>query len=233
MKRIALLVVAFAVPVAFAEDKKDYPEPEDFTCYVQRTMPDGSYDAGSGTVVGCENCKSLILSCAHVLHNGTDSYIVRRKGKEWTATFGGGSRVTEKANEKGEVTGIEIDGPDLSLLVVEVELPAAVLASEAPKKGDRLRQYGFAGGEWENGPFLKIGKVKDPSVMTTWIDARGGDSGCAMFDAAGNVVGVTSARPANPLSVGSLAVPLSDIKTFLSKAVKKSQFPKLYKSLSN
>ena len=230
MKRFAVLIVLSAASVAVAgKPAVKEVDPEDFAVFIAHTDATGAVDSGSGTVVASEQKKALILTCAHVAPNWAgDKLTVKRRGKDWSADWVAGSKVTQEVDHVKQEIHLSIDGVDLSVIQIDADLPAASLAAKVPSKGDRLRSFGFAGGYWKEGPFPKVGKVEDPDAITCWLDARPGDSGSALFDSDGRIVGVISERPLNVMAVGSISVPLPEVRKFLSKNT-----PKHFKSLNS
>lgn len=222
MKRIvSLFLLLVLVPLASAG-------PIDSCVFIERTNGQ-STNAGSGTVIGNENGRSLILSAAHVVPDQADGVVVVLKGREHKARYLVGSKVTEKQVGPNHIQ-LTIDGPDLALLTVKDDLPVVEIAKKAPKLKDRLRQWGFAGGDRDK-QFFKKGLVLDPDALFGTVDARPGDSGSGLFNDDDLLVGVTSARPASDNEQGVYAVPLNEVRKFVrSKAI---GFPTLRESLED
>lgn len=135
---------------------------------------------GSGTVIASEDGKSLVLTNQHVAaHAGNVS--VNHKGKDFNATL-----LSTNA------------GDDLALLLVDVELPAAVMADAEPDVGTEVEQWGYdwrGQGKWIH----KTGKYKGVTNFTseaieTSIESISGDSGCGIFNKAGQLVAVNWGR---------------------------------------
>jgi hypothetical protein len=185
-------------------------------------------ECGSGTVVACEGGRCLVLTNAHVVPGAGARVAVAAGGRQYRAKYLAGSKVTTWDNGDG-TGGMEIDGPDLALLTVEAELPAAELAAAAPGKGERLRQWGYAGRGAAEGPREKSGRVTDPAGMWGPLDQRPGDSGAGLFDDSGRLVGVSHGRPAGEREVGVVAVPLGAVRKFLRQHAE--PFPQLLKHL--
>ncbi len=185
---------------------------------------------GSGTVIACENGKSLILTCGHVVPDQGLKITVTHNGKTYDAKYLTGSKVVEKPHPTIPNTStLEIDGLDLALIEVEAVLPVAKLAKAPVKKGDKVKQWGFSGGVIENGPFYKEGKVVEESSFWATADARPGDSGTAVYNEAGDIVGVCHARSSDTNLPSVLAIPLDDLKGWLKDNAK--TYPKLLKSM--
>lgn len=196
-----------------------HPETKDPVVYADR---------GSGTVIACEGGRSLVLTNAHVVPTAEGRVTVSAGGRAYRAKYLAGSKVTTWDNGDG-TGGMEIDGPDLALLTVEAEFPAAELAETAPGKGAALRQWGFAGRGASEGPRVKSGRVTDPAGLWGTLDQRPGDSGAGLFDDAGRLVGVSHGRPAAEGEVGVVAVPLGAVRKFLRERAE--PFPRLVKRL--
>lgn len=124
---------------------------------------------------------------------------------------------------------MQMDGPDLALLVVDAELPTVRLAAAPPRADARIRQWGFAGLTGKDEPPLKVGLVKDPSCFFGTLDCRPGDSGSGLFDDDDNLVAVTNARPNSEQEKGVYAVPHEKVRAFLR--AKSAGFPRLVESL--
>jgi S1-C subfamily serine protease len=174
--------------------------------------------------VACEGGRSLVLTNAHVVPGAEARVTVTAGGRQYRAKYLAGSKVTTWDNGDG-TGGMEIEGPDLALLTVEAELPAAELAPGAPGKGDRVRQWGYAGRGASEGPREKAGRVTDPAGLWGTLDQRPGDSGAGLFDDAGRLVGVSHGRPAGEGEVGVVAVPLAAVQKFLRERA--GAFPRL------
>jgi S1-C subfamily serine protease len=203
--------------------------PIDSAAYVKQSDATG-YNSGSGTVVAYENNKSLILTCGHVASDPKATFSITLSGKKYDAAYLYGSKVTEKMLEDGTWT-MTIDGPDLALLTVAEKLPTVEIASKPAKKGDNVFQWGFPGGRVDTGPYPKVGKVVDADGLWATPDARRGDSGCGLFNADDQLVGVVHSRAADPDEPGALAVPLPTIRKFLHE--KATGFPKIQKRMKD
>lgn len=191
----------------------------------------GDYSAGSGTVVASENGKSLILSCAHVLPDDKGEITVTIGGKAHKAKYIAGSKMVNVMSPDGRTFQI-VDGVDLALVEVDVKLPVAPVGTDAPKKGDVVQHWGFAGGPpfAENGPYHKIGKVIEAEEVMVTADARPGDSGCGLFNSKGQLIGVVHSRSHNRDEPAGYAVPLVEVRKFL--ADNSGGFPVFKKTLT-
>src|SRR5688572_112948 len=168
---------------------------------------------GSGTTISSKKGKSYILTCRHGFEEHGDDFhfLVRNRGKTYRATLEG---LCQKA--------------DLALLSVEAELPHVDLAEKDPKAGDRVVQYGFPNVRTSTqdgrlsviaGPVKpKVGKVVEQegfgvydfytcSLFLTSYRAEKGDSGAAVLNRDGRVVGVCVTAPSfAPKSSGCVPV---------------------------
>lgn len=193
--------------------------PIDSAVYVRRQQKEeGRFNAGSGTVIAVVGQQSIILTAAHVVPDGGEGLTINHNGKEYKAHYLVGSKVTETP------TALEIDGPDLCLLVVDAVLPVAEFSDRQLKKGDVVWQYGFQGGSAEHGPLPKLGKVTDPESIWSLADSRPGDSGCGLFYE-DKIVGMVHMRSRDVTEPGGLSIPTKTIKEWLK--VKAKDHPKL------
>lgn len=205
--------------------------PVDSACHIKVvdkvTM---EWNAGSGTVIACENGKSLILSCTHVVPDDKGTITIWIKDKKYEAKFLAASKQIEEVGPTGQKF-LTIDGPDLSLIVIDVALPVVEIATANPKLGDKVRQWGFAGGKTDNGPFYKEGKITKTDELWSTSDARRGDSGCGLFNDKDELVGVVHSRSIDEDVPGGLAVPVEDVRKWLKGKVK--DFPELKKKIGD
>lgn len=156
-----------------------------------------SIDNGSGTVIAAAGGTSHILTNYHVCPDAGGRITVEHKGRSYPATL------------------LAWDaGIDLACLEVKADLPAAWIASADAKAGEPVRQWGHTGGAER--PTAKVGKATGTMAglgLVTTIDARGGDSGCGVFDAGGRLVGVCRERFTH--YPGQACVSLADVRRFL------------------
>jgi hypothetical protein len=89
---------------------------------------------------------------------------------------------------------IHVNGPDLCLLAIGVELTPVEISDELPAVGTTVHQYGFGGRMPQHGPSEKHGQVIPPRTsspcLNTTIPSQSGDSGSGIFDDRGRLVGV-------------------------------------------
>lgn len=223
IRSISFVAVLALAPSALGGDFKG----SDSAVHIKHTAPDGHWNAGSGNCIGYDarTNTSTILSVAHVICNDDGStWTVTHNGKEYAGKFLFGSKVTETKQADGK-WNLEIAGPDLALITVNAKLPVARLSDKPAAVGDRVWSYGFPGGRLKNGPYAKTGVVTSLDIWST-ADARAGDSGTALFNEEGFIVGVVHARPVDKDEPAGLAVPLETVKDFLKDALKVKAQPK-------
>lgn len=128
-----------------------------------------SSSGGSGTVVGLNGNRMLVLTCDHIYRNGIGRISIRRDGKE----------------RPGHVVARD-ENHDLSLVLTSrMEGPVATVHNRESQRGDRVTLSGFGG---DNRPFmLRIG----PARNSEWVGALSnpGDSGGGAF-VDGKLIGV-------------------------------------------
>lgn len=208
----SLFVVLFAAPFVWAS-------PVESAVHIKLEQADG-HSCGSGTVVATKDGKSLIVSAAHVVSDPVGKYTVTLKNKEYSAKYAGGSKVTLRQIKPNE-TQMTIEGPDLALLVVDVELPIVTLAKDGVKEGDKVRMWGYAGGKISKfGALYKEGYVVNPNDIWATADARRGDSGSGLFNNSDQMVGLVHSRSADDDEPGSLSIPIDVIRSFLKDKAK-------------
>lgn len=166
---------------------------------------------GSGTVVACDNGRSLILTNNHVVARDRKVDVVCR-GKKYRSKF-----------------LAKCDYADLSVVTVEAALTPAEIASREPGIGEAVSHWGRASGPGSGRitETLNFQGGTGASIVTDMVSVQG-DSGCGIFDSKGRLVavhwgGIT--RTEEPCGVR-----LHVVKQFLSEAAA-GQFPSLAKSL--
>lgn len=164
--------------------------------------------SGSGSAVAVEGGKTLVVTNRHVCPT---------KGAAWYGYH-------DKWH-KAEVVAVD-SRADLSLLVVEGELDTVVIADEEPRRGEKIRQWGFPGrteprsapkvgtavgctGEWcgDDGSF----------VWKSTIVAEPGDSGSGVFNSKGELVAVCWGTS----GWDSSCVRLADLRRFVRESAAK------------
>lgn len=195
---LELAALAYAQPPV-APPLEDTSAPG-FCVSVKRDEPDG-YAHGGGTVIASEDGRSLILTNAHVARDAARPLTVTAAGREYRAAYLAGSPVRDLGPQL-----IAIDGPDLAVLQVDTELPAAPVALAAPGVGSRVRQWGYAGRQYNAAPNYKTGVVVGESGndLLTTLQCDHGDSGAALLDDHGEVVAVCHGKPPANQPVGQV-----------------------------
>lgn len=178
--------------------------------------PGGVTAGGSGTVIGGEGGVSLVLTNAHVVRDGAHPIEVAHGGKAYPATYVAGSRVSTVAATAGGEQ-IAIDGPDLALLAVAADLPAADLAADDPTTGTRLYVYGRTSGPQRG---AAAGYVFSAGELASTYTSANGDSGAGVFNEAGELVAVHGGQvvalvEGRPTQV-SLATKVTVVRTFVA-----------------
>jgi S1-C subfamily serine protease len=152
-----------------------------------------TFDYGTGTPVWSDGKTTKILTCAHAAGPGAMSVCP-------------GGRY-EKA-VKARVVARD-DSKDLAMLEVPVGMRAAHFAATPPQAGDVVYQRGWGGAKAE--PVHRQGVVKSAGSHTFVSQpVVSGDSGSALFNARGEVVGVVAWH--SP----SCAVGYADVRGFLA-----------------
>src|SRR5438067_4408339 len=215
-------VAAAGAEVAAVVVGKPAADPARSTVFVHRDLGGGRSRSGTGTVVACEGGKSLVLTNAHVADDPDGAYTVTHAGTAYPATYVAGSTVSQS-----DTDSMRVDGPDLALLSVGATLPAATIASDAPRPGDRVRLWGFGRRSAGEGAVEKAGRALDaagyvePTFVST-TDTASGDSGSGVFNDAGELVAVHWGGG----DQGAYAVPLGAVRSFLREKARES-FPQL------
>ena len=191
---LELAALAYAQP-PIAPPLEDTSAPG-FCVSVKRDEPNG-YAHGGGTVIASEDGRSLILTNAHVARDAARPLTVTAAGREYRAAYLAGSRVYDIGFDHLGRPVIAIDGPDLAVLQVDAELPAAPVALAAPRVGSRVRQWGYADRAYNAAPNYKTGTVLGESGndLLTTLQCDHGDSGAALLDDHGEVVAVCHGKP--------------------------------------
>lgn len=200
--------------------------------HVLRDEGGGVGTAGTGTVIACEDGRSLVLTAAHVVPDGAKPLaVVLPGGRRTAATYLGGSAVVATGPQS-----IQVQGPDLAVLSVAAELPAVEVADRPPAVGSRVRQFGYGGRVPGSAPSSKAGVVADRGryageVMCTSLPCQSGDSGAGLFDDADELVGVTVAKDPSDPARCDLAVPAAVVVRFVPGPAR-PLFPRLSAKLS-
>lgn len=158
---------------------------------------------GSGVCVACEGGKSLVLSNNHVFAPqaapGT-RFALAPYPMRATIHKGG------KEYDGYAVAGC--DRADLAVIVVDGVLPVADLAAGDAEIGTACRHYGYGSGGSEGEVRLPPERMPTPEYwFSSTCRTRSGDSGCAMFDAAGKVVAIHNGGGGG----GTYGAPVSEV----------------------
>jgi hypothetical protein len=206
-----------ADPPASVATKKS-ADPRESVVFVEHNN-----SAGTGTVVSSEGGKSLVLTCAHVVENSRGTITVTtRAGKRHAATYVAGSVVRNIGPAL-----IDVDGPDLCVLSVDADLPAAKVADGPPAVGSPVELWGFGGQPYGAKPAHKTGLWDHPPPWTRPASAYtvrtiSGDSGAGVFNAAGELVAVHHGGDGRR----GYGTPLGTVRGWLREKVAKL-FPRL------
>jgi len=177
-----------------------------------------SGDAGSGVVVK-HNGATGVLTVAHVA-----------SGQSLTVTFADGTR------KSGDYTTDKF-GFDLAwVMVKDPPVPAVPLATSSPKIGDRVEFVTYGGPKDQLRHFYGTVKSSDSKSSTFNVRVINGDSGGAIFNARGEVVGIQSYGQRTiattvmngtnwPIYDGSGSAPHSAIASFSSRVCERFYCP--------
>jgi hypothetical protein len=210
-------------------------DPRLASVYVSVDMGNGSAAGGTGTIVGSENGRLLVLTNAHVVedsrHAISVTYWSDGQCRKTAASYITGSSVSHLGPGL-----IQVNGPDLCLVELPGNAPAVEIAEEIPRVGAPVRIYGFGGAPPDGKqPILKTGTYAgtpgwvtsngDAACRTT-INSVNGDSGSGIFNDANELVAV---------HWGGGAVRLDAVHAFTVKALKSQRvlFPRLHDRLAD
>ena len=147
------------------------------------TVHDGRHRPASGTVCA----KELVLMADHSLGQEEDLGVRTGDGRTLPAVFAGRDPSTDLALLK--VAGLSIDGPAVSTAPVRVG--SLVVALGRSWSGALTASAGVVGAI--GGPFRRGRGPEVERIIRADVSLRPGFSGGALIDAAGRVVGVTTA----------------------------------------
>lgn len=209
-------------------------DPMWFACRVVLDHGNGTGSAGSGTPIGYEEGKTIILTNAHVVPKGDRDKPIKVLvgGRTFKATYIEGSEVEKVTADK-----IKVLGPDLCTLSIDAKLGYVEIADDSPPIGGQVWQFGYGSSPIDGGPTAKYGLVTkgtyvEPTMVTT-LDVISGDSGSGMFNQYGELCGVTWGASEDKDVYGRvyrkehLAVEITTVRTFLKRPVLAKIFPRL------
>ena len=210
-----------------AEPKKEAPQTPPHP-YWFALVVGSEKGVGSGTPIYTDGKKTLVLTNAHVARPDREAYGF------FVAVPGRGTFSAKRLDGANVITtgpsSIQIDGADVALVEVEADLGAASLAEKEPEPGEAVSQWGYGGTQPGSLPVLRTGRVtrsSDPENFTSTIYCVQGDSGCGVFNAAGQLCGVTSANGADYGGPSHFAVRLGHVKALTERPILSRLFPRL------
>ncbi len=163
------------------------------------TIFSGGKPGGTGTPIRCDRgaagCETWLLTNRHVVHLG-GPFAVKIGDKLVPARVGA---VSQSA--------------DLAAIVVSAELPVFELAAAPPAAGSPVRMS-TPGRRLKAGVTMSLTVTRDGPELATTIPNEPGDSGSAVLDSAGKVIGLSSKM--DPPACPQLAVPLGVLRDFVS-----------------
>ncbi len=187
---------------------------------------------GSGTPIHQEDGKTLILTNAHVVPDGSHPVTVTINGATYKARHVEGSVVTRDAGGRR----ISLDGPDLALVEVGAELGAVAIAAAMPDLGYSVYQWGYSGRGDAEAPSLvkREGIVYDSTAykgeLSSSLCVESGDSGAGVFNSSNELIAVTHGRAVFSDQVAlsrSFAVELVVVRAFLARPRLAKLFPRI------
>ena len=215
---LALALFAHSLPAA---ERAATPDAAWYSARISVDLGNGSRGTGSGTPIAAGDGTTLILTNAHVVESDAHAITVTIGGKTHVGTYLGGSGVTHPAPGV-----IALDGPDLAVVSIPVEVDVVPVAESLPARGASVWQRGYGGAVGD--PIHRAGTVTgnafvNPTLSSTILSVSG-DSGAGVFDEAGHLVAVTwGGTP----GVCSCAVPMPTVKRFLLRDRLRALFPRL------
>lgn len=181
-----MLIAAFLLFVSSTTaDAAAKPAKPSETWYTVRV--DNGHGSGTGTVIAAEKGHSFILTNAHVCEQASNTINVEHEGHSYHATYVYGSSVDHPGPGM-----IKVNGPDLCIIRIDVELDTVIVATASPSVGDKVFQRGFGGGvhtaDTRTGEVSR-GRFLSDDMITTAVPIPG-DSGSGIFNEAGELIGV-------------------------------------------
>lgn len=158
----------------------------------QPTTPAGVTEGGSGTVIACENGKSLVVTNNHVLSPGKDRF-----GRFLPTPAGTGAVVKHAGKRHPGTVLASSQDRDLCAVLVDADLPAAPLATDGAPVGSKVTRYGIGTGEQTGTVVPHDPSYTNPSMhFVVRGRSESGDSGSAYFNARGELVAVHCGKDA-------------------------------------
>lgn len=183
---------------------------------------------GSGVIMKEANGKTYIMTCAHVISDGSSFKVTLNNGKEYTATMVG-------ADSQTDIGVLSIDATGLQ---------AATFAdSKGLTVGEQVVAIGCPGGlEFKNsvtsGYISALDRPVESSIgydnecIQTDAAINPGNSGGALVDADGKVIGINSAKISKEGVEGlGFAIPINAARPILQDLIKNGKVVRPYLGL--
>ena len=191
---------------------------------------------GSGVIMKEANGKTYIMTCAHVISDGSSFKVTLNNGKEYTATMVGADSQTDIGVLSIEATGLQ----------------AATFAdSKSLTVGEQVVAIGCPGGlEFKNsvtsGYISALDRPVESSIgydnecIQTDAAINPGNSGGALFNMYGEVVGITNAKYGSSSSSSGtasidnigFAIPIDDVRSIVESIIENGYIVKPYVGVS-
>lgn len=194
MKKIfALIIIAIFIVILFFNDKKNY------IVYIEN-VGKNEILSGNGIVYKFDNNKYYIVTNYHVIALYNDIYVYNNKGKKVKA-------VIEKFDDYIDIAilsvqGIKLDKANLTKCNYNINDNVKILGKNINKKGiiekDNIK--------------LDVPNIYGNSIYNTFkinYDVDYGDSGSAVIDKSGDVIGIVSVMDLNEKK--GYAMPICDV----------------------
>lgn len=185
---VAIVAIGLAVSLVSAQPPDKLPEGPCVRVEFQKRY------GGSGTCIKVDavNKKSLVLSNNHVFAfqpgPGAPFPLADYPLAEVEVTD-----LDKVERWKAQAVAGDLDG-DLSFVVVDAVLVAAVLANEDAPKGEKVWHKGMGSGGSTGEVLADLGYREPCARFAATLKAINGDSGSGIFDSKGLLVGVTCGR---------------------------------------
>ena len=187
--------------------------------------------AGSGFVITEDG---YILTNYHVIDGANSIKVTFSDGKEYTATYVGGEEANDIAVIKVEATGLTpvVIGSSSDMLVGE----------QVTTIGNPLGELTFSETTGIISALDRTITMSDGTIMNmiqTDAAINSGNSGGALFNSYGEVVGITNAKYSSSSSSGSasidnigFAIPINHVKNIITSIIEKGYIVKPYIGVS-